>query len=334
MKAAILGAGFIAEFHAQGYCHAQDVELCAVCDTDEGKARALAQRYGCAWYTDAKMLLDQECPELVSVCLPTYLHREYAVMALLSGAHVLCEKPLALTIEDCEAIAQAARQTGRIVMTGQVLRWWSEYTKIAGEIRRLGAPLFVRAQRLQHASRPDAWHLQRDLGGGALFDLFVHDMDFLLGLFGTDAEVVSAHGNRGKGNSWRRVSAMLRFKNGTSAFVEASNQMPAGYPFTAALHAQYHDAAIDYRFRTAVNIGLEAKAETEFLLYDQGKVTALDPHGDAQAKAFRDEIDAFVKSVRSGVPALPIEESVAVMRVIHNVKALLEAQEDSHGLSI
>ena len=49
MKAAILGAGFIAEFHAQGYCHAQDVELCAVCDTDEGKARALAQRYGCAW---------------------------------------------------------------------------------------------------------------------------------------------------------------------------------------------------------------------------------------------------------------------------------------------
>ena len=327
MKAAILGAGFIAEFHAQGYRHAQDVQLCAVCDTDEGKARALAQRYGCAWYTDAKTLIEKERPELVSVCLPTYLHREYTVMALMSGAHVLCEKPLALTMEDCEAIAQAAEQTGRIVMTGQVLRWWPEYAVIAGEIRRLGAPLCVQARRLQHASRPDAWHLKQDLGGGALFDLFVHDMDFLLGLLGTDAEVISADGSRGEGGSWRRVSAALRFANGTHAFVQAGNQMPSGYPFTAELHAQYRGAAIDYRFRTAVNIGLDAKAETEFLLYDQGRVTALSPHEDAQAQAFRDEIAAFVKGVRSGVSALPIEESIAVMRVIHRVKALLEAQE-------
>lgn len=334
MKAAILGAGFIAEFHAQGYLHAQDVTLCAVCDTDEEKARALAERYGCAWYTDAKALLEKEAPQLVSICLPTYLHREYTVMALMSGAHVLCEKPLALTIEDCEAIAQAAEQAGRIVMTGQVLRWWPEYTTIAGEIRRLGAPLFVRAQRLQHASRPDAWHLKRDLGGGALFDLFVHDMDFLLGLFGADAEVVSAAGSRGEGDSWRRLSASLRFRNGTTAFVEASNQMPKGYPFTASLHAQYPNAAIDYRFRTAVNIGLEAKADTEFLLYDQGEVSALPLHADAQAQAFRDEVAAFVKSVRSGVCALPIEESVAVMRVIHKVKALLEAQEESYGISV
>ena len=212
-------------------------------------------------------------------------------------------------------------------MTGQVLRWWPEYVTYAREIRRLGAPLTVRAQRLQHASRPDAWHLKRDLGGGALFDLFVHDMNFLLGLLGTDAEVVSVSGSRGEGDSWRRVSAALRFKNGTSAFVEASNQMPEGYPFTAALHAQYPKTAIDYRFRTAVNIGLEAKAETEFLLYDQGKVSALELHDDTQAQAFRDEIAAFVKAVRTGVCALPLEESVAVMRVIHKVKSMLEVQE-------
>ncbi|MBR5287881.1 MAG: Gfo/Idh/MocA family oxidoreductase [Clostridia bacterium] len=327
MKAAILGAGFIAEFHAQGYLHAQGVELCAVCDTDEGKARALAARYGCAWYTDAGTLLERERPELVSVCLPTYLHREYTVMALACGAHVLCEKPLALTLDDCEAIAVAAKQAQRIVMTGQVLRWWPEYTRIAAQIRRLGAPLYVRAQRLQHASRPDAWHLKRELGGGALFDLFVHDMDFLLGLFGTDAEVVSVSGSRGGGGSWRRVSAALRFKNGTSAFVEASNQMPSGYPFTAALHVQYPDAAIDYRFRTAVNIGLEASAETEFLLYDGGGVSALPLDGDAQARAFRDEIDAFVRSVRDGVPALPLEESIAVMRVICQIEKRLEEQQ-------
>lgn len=86
VKAAILGAGFIAEYHALGYQEAEDISLCAVCDTDKEKARALAQRYGCAWYTDAKTLLEKERPQLVSVCLPTHLHREYVCMALAAGA--------------------------------------------------------------------------------------------------------------------------------------------------------------------------------------------------------------------------------------------------------
>lgn len=329
MKAAILGAGFIAEFHAQGYAAAQGVTLCAVCDMQEERARALAQRFGCAWYTDAAQLLKNERPDLVSVCLPTYLHREYTVMALETGAHVLCEKPLALTMEDCEAMAQCAKAQNRILMTGQVLRWWPEYRTIAEEISRLGLPLYVRTQRVQHASRPDKWHLQKTLGGGALYDLFVHDLDFLLGLLGTDVKVTQANGSRGGGDSWRRVAASLRFGCGVNASLEACNQMPAGYPFTAALHAQYAQAAIDYRFRTAVNIGLEAKAETEFLLYEDGQVRALALHDDAQAEAFRAEIAAFVGSVHSGIPALPIEESIAVMRVVHRIEALLEVQNDT-----
>jgi len=303
------------------------VTLIAVCDTDENKACALAERYGCAWYTDAGRLLKEQQPDLVSICLPTHLHREYTCMALRSGAHVLCEKPLALTMEDCEAMADEAAAAGRVLMTGQVLRWWPEYMKIAGEIKHLGAPLYVQTRRFQHASRPDSWHLQEKLGGGALFDLFIHDMDFLMSLFGTDPEVVAANGSRGSGGSWRRVAASLRFPSGVFATVEACNQMPEGYPFTAAFHAQYSRSALDYRFRTAVNIGLDARAETEFLLYDQGRIQALTPHEDAQAQAFRAEIAAFIKSVQSGVCALPIDESVRVMRVIHRVKDMLEAKE-------
>ena len=327
MRAAILGAGFISAFHAEGYRAAQGATLCAVCDTDEEKARALAQRYGCAWYTDAARLLEAEHPDLVSVCLPTYLHREYACMALRFGAHVLCEKPFALTMADCEAMAAEATAANRILMIGQVLRWWPEYTKIEKEIQRLGPPLYVQTRRFQHASRPDGWHLDRELGGGALFDLFVHDMDFLMSLFGTDAEVISANGNLGGGDSWRRVTAALHFPGGVHATVEACNQMPKGYPFTAAFHAQYPEAAIDYRFRTAVNIGLEAKAETEFLLYDQGNVNPLPLDEDSQAQAFRAEIAAFVRSAETGESALPIEESVRVMRVINRVREILEAQE-------
>lgn len=328
MKAAILGAGFIAEFHALGYRKAEGVSLCAVCDTDGDKARALAQKYGCTWYVDAKTLLEKERPQLVSVCLPTHLHREYVCMVLAAGAHVLCEKPFALTLEDCLAMQSAAEAAGRVLMVGQVLRWWPEYVTIAEEIRRLGAPLHIRARRLQHPSR-ESWHMQEQLGGGALFDLFVHDTDFILSLMGTDAQIVHANGSRGSGGSWRRVSATLKLKNGAVAEIEACSQMPAAYPFTAEFCAQYPSAAIDYRFRTAVNIERGAKADTFFLLYDGGSVRALPLSENAQEKAFRAEIAAFVRGAKTGVSPLPAQESIAVMRIIHEIRAMLNAQESA-----
>ena len=62
MKAAVLGAGFIAPFHAMGFSRA-GCTVCAVCDTDESRARALAERFGCAWYTDARALFNEQQPE-------------------------------------------------------------------------------------------------------------------------------------------------------------------------------------------------------------------------------------------------------------------------------
>ena len=74
LKAAILGAGFIAGFHAEGYLRLPDVRLCGICDRDAERAAAMADRYHCAAYSDAMDLLEREKPDLVSVCLPTYLH--------------------------------------------------------------------------------------------------------------------------------------------------------------------------------------------------------------------------------------------------------------------
>jgi len=318
MKAAILGAGFIAEFHACGY---GDL-LCAVCDTDADKAKALAQKYGCRWYTDAHLLLAQEKPDVVSVCLPTWLHRQYTVMALESGAHVLCEKPLALNMEDCRAMEQAAIRCGRQLVTAQVLRWWPEYAQIAQQVKRLGAPQYVQTRRLQHPMRI-GWHMQPELGGGALYDLFVHDIDFVISLMGEAPQVLAASGSRGKEGSFRRVNAMLRFSNGCCAHVEASNQMPEGYPFTAAFHAEYPQACIDYSFRTARNIQMGASAKTECLLCENGIITELPLCENAQKEAFCAQIRAFMQGVEKGEPSLPIAQTLAVMQTVEEIHRMI-----------
>ncbi len=327
MKAAILGTGFIAEFHAVGYAALEDVQLCAVCDIDVEKAKTLAEKFRCAWYESAEELLEKEKPDLVSICLPNFLHAQYGCLAMQSGAHVLCEKPLAMTMEECRALEETSQETGKLIMTGQVLRFWPEYTVIAKEIRRMGTPLYMQARRFQHPMREGGWRVDEKLGGGALFDLFVHDTDFVLGLMGTDAEVIAASGSRGNGGSWRRVTATFRWKNGCTATVESSSQMPPHYPFTAAFHAQYAESALDYRFCTAVNIQPGAKAETEFLLYDQGEAQLLPLSENAQEKAFKAQVAAFVEGVKSGTSPLPLHESVQVMGIVHRVREMLEAQE-------
>ena len=330
LKAAILGAGFIAGFHAEGYSRLPDVRLCGICDRETARADALAEAYHCAAYADAEEMIRREQPDLVSVCLPTYLHATYTVAALRSGAHVLCEKPMALTMEACGEMARAAEEACRVLMIGQVLRWWPEYVTIRKEKQRMGTPRYIRAQRLQHATR-EGWFMQPDQGGGALFDLLVHDLDYACFLMGSPPRVLAANGHRGKEGSWRRVSVTLGWPGGTYAQLEACNCMPAGYPFTAGFHMEYEDSALDYTFRAPVNIQKGAPARTGFLLFEHGTVRALPVADDAQSRAFHEEIAAFVRSAVSGAPESPVQDNLHVMALIHQVRTMLHQQEGTES---
>ena len=137
-------------------------------------------------------------------------------------------------------------------------------------------------------------------------------------------EVLNAFGEKGPGGSWRRVIASLRWKNGTQALTEACNMMPAGFPFTAELYAQAGKNALEYAFRAPVNIGLNEPGKAEFLKYLNGSVHRLPTDPDAQRRAFRNQIRAFADGVRTGTNALPPEESLRVMALVHRIKAELE----------
>lgn len=327
-KAAVIGAGFISGFHANAYHSMADTVLCAVCDTDAERAAALAKQYGCRAYTDARELLETERPELVSVCLPTFLHAEYACLALRMGAHVLCEKPMALRLEDCEKMAQTAQACGKVLMIGQVLRFWPENVTLREEMRRMGVPHYITACRLQHSSRNGA-HQSPEVNGGALFDLFIHDLDYIVSLYEEAPVLMSANGAKGEEGSWRRVNVSLRFPHGPFVQLEACNMMPAGFPFTVSFRAEYPRSALSYSFRTAVNIGLNAESESSLLRFEEGAVFALPVHPDAQAQAFKNEISAFVKGAADGVSPIPPEQSLRVMRLVHEIKNALEQGSDA-----
>lgn len=323
MKAVIIGAGFISDFHAHAYRNMEGVTLEAICDIDPERAQAAAQTHACAAYTDADEMFKALQPDLVSVCVPTFLHESYVLQALTYGAHVLCEKPLALTMEACHRMNDAAKKAHRVLMVGQVLRWWPEYMQIKEKIEHLGTPSFIATQRLQYASRC-TWLTDPNKGGGVLFDLFVHDLDFLCSLMGYDAAIESAWGMQGDEGSWRSLCVALRWPNGTGAVLQSSNMMPKGFPFTASLRADYPSACLHYQFNAPVNIQADAKTDTLFRAFENGSASDLPYMPGAQSLAFQNEISTFVNGVKTGVSPLPCDDTLKVMQLIHSVKERLE----------
>ncbi|MBQ4136958.1 MAG: Gfo/Idh/MocA family oxidoreductase, partial [Clostridia bacterium] len=126
MKVAIIGCGMIANFaHIPAYRHLpNDFELVAVCDNNIEVARDTAQRHNIPYYTDnADKLLCDTCPDIVSVCVPNMFHKKYVEAALNCGAHVICEKPLAVSYSDAKELFVLAKSKNLMLCACQSMRF-------------------------------------------------------------------------------------------------------------------------------------------------------------------------------------------------------------------
>lgn len=137
-----------------------------------------------------EMVGDSEL-DAIDVCLPTHLHRPVTVAALKAGKHVICEKPMAGSTADCQAMMDAANESGRQLMIAHVLRFWPEYRKVHefvkdGNYGRVRAATFIRRAGIPDWSR---WLTNDQESGGAILDLLIHDIDQILTLLGVPDRV-------------------------------------------------------------------------------------------------------------------------------------------------
>src|SRR4051812_13751428 len=155
------------------------------------RGAAVAESVGAEFTTDLDAALSDPEVDAVDVCLPTPLHRSATEAALAAGKHVLLEKPIALTVEDADAIVAAAAATDRVFMVGMVLRFWPEYVELQRRIeaRELGRPLAVQASRLSPPADWNEWMADHAQSGGPAVDLMIHDFDQLNWLLGEPRRV-------------------------------------------------------------------------------------------------------------------------------------------------
>ena len=127
LKVALVGVGGISGAHIPAWKSMPDVQLVALCDV---RPEQMDTYDNVNKYTDFTEMLDKESIDILDICLPTYLHADYAIMAMDRGIHVLSEKPISLHKADVQRVYDAARRNNVRFMVAQVLRFWPEYLKL------------------------------------------------------------------------------------------------------------------------------------------------------------------------------------------------------------
>jgi predicted dehydrogenase len=322
MTVAIIGPGTIGAAHAAAWRRVgADVSYLVSRRPDA----ALADAPHARTVTDLAEALNDPDVDIVTICTPTPTHRAMAEASLRAGKHVLLEKPIALDVDDAQAIADAAQASGRVLMVAHVVRFFPAYERARALVAAgaVGRALHVRAERMI-AAPSTSWWYDEERSGGVAVDLGIHDLDQANAMLGHPIGVRSV-----AMDALGPVETTVRYDDGGIAQVLSHARMPAATSFATALQVTGDTGILAMRFIggerpvdefTVRGVGgwsmppdpAAVGGETQARAVDHGAVTGrlepLDPYARQAAH--------FLECVASGHPSAiaPVSDAVLALR--------------------
>jgi predicted dehydrogenase len=241
----IVGCGMIADFHAQAIEAMKGGHLACVFSRSKANADRVAKAYNCASYQDYKAFLEHPGLDIVAIAAPSGAHLEPCVQAAKSGKHIICEKPLEVTLERVDRMIRACEEY-RVMLAGIFPRRFNEATAVfkqAVDTGRLGkitlADAYIKWYRTQEYYDSGDWRGTWKLdGGGALMNQSIHTIDLLYYLAG-EVESVCAYADRTIHDGIEtedNAVAIVKFKNGALGVIEGSTSCYSATGHPAEVH--------------------------------------------------------------------------------------------------
>ncbi|MFT3948966.1 MAG: Gfo/Idh/MocA family oxidoreductase [Agriterribacter sp.] len=306
----IIGAGMVADFHAKSIQHLPNAKLAGFCDNGSGRAKALAEKYNCAFFADYHAMLDSSNIDVVNIVTPSGTHMEPAIEAAENGKHVLCEKPLDISLERIDAMIAAHKKAGTYL--GGIFNY--RFTKAvqllkkAVDDNRFGIITYIsvevpwwRDDKYYSNNWRGTWKTD---GGGALMNQSIHMVDMLLYLAGPIESLYAYTATLGhKIEAEDTAAAILKLK---------SKALGNIYGSTASFPGQSRKITITGTKGTAVMEDNTIKM-WQFAEQKEGDAAILQQAGNTSAGGASDpssipfelhasNIEAFIKALDEGRP--------------------------------
>jgi predicted dehydrogenase len=298
LRAGVVGAGHMGQYHMLVYAELWDIELAGVVDVDRERATAVAAHYGTRAFTDHRDLLGQV--DLVSVAVPTEQHFAIGSDFLEAGVGVLVEKPIAPSLEEARELFALARRRGAVLHVGHVERFNGAVQELKKIVER---PILVESRRLG----PFAPRVQKDT---VVMDLMIHDLDIVLGLVDSPARRLTAMGSCVHSPVTDVATVQIGFESGTIAIITASR---ATEEKIRTLAVTQPDAFIvlDYAeqdIRVHRRAAQEYTLNRESIRYRRASfVEHVQVHRDNPLKLEIQHLARAVRSIRAGEPLVLAE---------------------------
>src|SRR5580658_9157957 len=302
MRTAVIGVGYLGRFHAQKYASLANSQLVGIADPSAEARSAVAAELKVAAHADYRELLGKV--DAVSIVTPTPLHYQVAKAFLESGANVLVEKPMTVTVEEGESLILIARQAKRTLQVGHLERFNAAVQALQPV---LTVPRFIESARL-------APFKHRGTDVDVVLDLMIHDIDLILSIVRSPVVAIDAIGTSVFSREIDIANARLRFANGCVANATASRVSRKTerklrlVQDDAYLSVDLHEKVITV-IRKGAGFGADGMPQV-----------AIEESSYEQGDALTDEIIAFLESASAGsAPAVSGEDGLLALRTAVNI---------------
>jgi predicted dehydrogenase len=253
---AVAGLGFMGVTHLRAYRQLHNARLVAVCDISRrpvhgvlpgvngnlGESAPVPLGPGVRFYKEFEALLADKEVDVVDICTPTSLHPSHVAAAMRANKHVLCEKPLAQTAEDARKLLKSLNGTHKFLMPAMCMRFWPGWAEMKQIVAKMTYGKVLAASFRRLSAKP-AWSKANAHYGGALYDLHVHDTDFVYFLFGRPSKV-SSSGVVGAEGNVDHVVTQYFYPGGPAVQAEGSWLLSNGFEMAFTLYCER--ATIDF----------------------------------------------------------------------------------------
>lgn len=244
-KIAILGAGFISDIHMESYHRfVPEAEVVAVYSRHAERAKSFAAKHKISnWYTDIEKIINDCGCDVVDICLPNFRHAEATLLAADAGKHIIIEKPLAVTLEEADAMIAACKKAGVKLMYAEELCFAPKYERVRHMVKE-GAigEIYMLKQSEKHSGPHSDWFYDIKLaGGGVLMDMGCHGIAWLRWMLG-NAKAKNVYASMSTVLHKNRTGAednsiiIIEFENGVTGIVENSWAKHGGMDDRSEVH--------------------------------------------------------------------------------------------------